>query len=383
LAGERIGGPTSQENCSCAGRRASRFYLHETSRTDGILHDELVPKDLKIRVDPADFQRFVNNYRNTFRNKYRSPIAQQDTFHITYAQLTNQDNFELNILPKLWAFLGVEINVPMRTLKETVKQADINEDLSLVIENYKDLEFCFRHTDVLHFQQKRELASGKVAPTPQLTVVAAASDSVDDKNVATWSILLPICSRPLTSQAPPPHNLETTKEQFNTNRFLDLALSSQHNPNATVDEEACWKMLQEFADSLKNSASQEQLRLTEYIVGIDIDDQVFQSEEARQRISEMLPCVSNFVNIKPDMFGQICKIWNLLGRTAKHDYVVLLGDDVQLLDLNWQERIVQKFREIALTQGLPLGRCCCDERLVFPRLSYLSRCAPLAHKTLW
>jgi hypothetical protein len=36
--------------------------------------------ELKIRVDPAAFQTYVNNYRHTCRTQYHSPMAKRDTF---------------------------------------------------------------------------------------------------------------------------------------------------------------------------------------------------------------------------------------------------------------------------------------------------------------
>jgi hypothetical protein len=66
------------------------------------------PKDLKLRIDVAEFQTFVDHYRDTFRRKYRPPIEKRDTFHIAYEQLLDEDRFESFILPKLWDLLGVD-----------------------------------------------------------------------------------------------------------------------------------------------------------------------------------------------------------------------------------------------------------------------------------
>ena len=44
----------------------------------------------------------------------------------------------------------------MKLLRETVKQAKVDEDLSEVIENYDELEYCFRYSDVSHFANKRD-----------------------------------------------------------------------------------------------------------------------------------------------------------------------------------------------------------------------------------
>jgi len=109
------------------------------------------PKDLKITIDPARLQSFVDSYRDTFQRKYKSPLCGRDTFLLTYEQLVDQERFEKEMLPLLWKFLGVDPTVPLKTLRETVKQADPDEDISSVIENYNELEFCFRHSNLSHF----------------------------------------------------------------------------------------------------------------------------------------------------------------------------------------------------------------------------------------
>lgn len=295
------------------------------------------------------------SYRNTFRRKYRSPIEKRDSFYITYDELCDQERFESDILPKLWEFLGVKGCVAARRLKETTKQADPTEDLSTVIENYEELEFCFRHSDVLHFAQRREEQSQRNV------IEQKRSNSVeihDSSCLATWSILLPICSRPKISQAEKPHHTSATKDKFNTNRFLDLTLSSQYNDDCMIDEEDCWDLLRDFAASLQAASSKKQLQHTECIVGIDVDDRVFQNDLARKRIQSILPCKVVFVRIQPTLYGQLCKIWNMLAHKASKDFIVLLGDDVTLLDPGWQERIVRKFHLISKSQNLPFGAAC-------------------------
>ena len=79
------------------------------------------PNDLKIHVDPAEFQAFVNNYRFTFEHKYRSPILGRDTLIIQYEELVDEEMIDKEILPKLWNFLGVDKTVKARRLKETIK----------------------------------------------------------------------------------------------------------------------------------------------------------------------------------------------------------------------------------------------------------------------
>ena len=311
------------------------------------------PTDLKIHVDPAAFQIFVNNYRHTFSTKYQSPVAQHDTLHITYEKMMDEEHFEAEIVPKLWKFLGVDPSIKLRKLRETVKQADPTEDLSTVIANYDELEFCFRYTDVLHFVNKRHQQEAQSSAKEKNPPEEHATQTKIP--LSSWSLLLPICSRPRASQATPVHMVHDG-DKFDSNRFIDLALSSQHDD--TVDEAACWSMLQTFADSLIATASLEQLNITECVVGIDVDDPVFSSAESRLQIQALLPCEAIFINIQPVMYGHVCKIWNHLAGKARNDFIVLLGDDVKLLDRGWQQRIVEKFYLIAREQKLPLGAAC-------------------------
>ena len=187
--------------------------------------------------------------------------------------------------------------------------------------------------------------------------------------LSSWSLLLPVCSRGKTAQAASRHAVNTSSaDKFDTNRFIDLVQSSQYNAEDTVDETVCWRMLEDFVFSLRNTSSEEQLKKTECIVGIDLDDPVFQNAEALKRIERMLkPCSVVHVVIQPHMYGKLCHIWNLLGRKARNDFMVLLGDDIRLLDPGWQERIVKRFHDIANKTGLPLGAVCVAMKdLAFP-----------------
>lgn len=329
------------------------------------------PQDLRLHVDPAKFQAFLDRYRYTFRKKYHSPVVGRDTFHLTYEQMVgDEDNddecnndFATTILPKLYDFLGVDTEVPFRKLKETVKQADPDEDLSQITENYDELEFCFRHTSVLHFSQRKERAisyrstSTTSSSSDSTASLLSSQQQQQQQQPSSWSLLLPICSRGKSLQALPKHRVNSqgnANTNFNTNRFLELSNSSQHNLSIKMDDELCWAMLQDFGDSLRTTASIAQLQCTEAIVGIDVDDPVYQTDAARKRIETLLPCRVKFVTIQPEQYGKACQIWNVLAKHAANDYIVLLGDDIRLLDQGWQHRIVDQFYEVALRTGLPL-----------------------------
>jgi glycosyltransferase involved in cell wall biosynthesis/LPS sulfotransferase NodH len=325
------------------------------------------PDDLKVYVNPAFFQRFVNNYRDTYKNKYKSPWAKRDTFYITYEQLTDEATFRDDILPQLWNFLNVDPTVPLRKLAETTKQADPDEDLSKVISNYDELEFCFRYSDVTHFAKRRKEAELTGITTTMKQPTLVSFDKLDPiTEIATWSILLPICSRGKQSQNKPRHSLVIPK--VNTNRFLQLTREAQHDPENTLDDLICWSMLEDVCNTLHNTASCKQLEKTEVIVGIDVDDQVYYTDEAKNRIELLLsPCCVNFVDIQKTMYGKVCSIWSHLAKQSVNDYVVLLGDDICLLDVGWQTRVVQGFHAIALETGLPLGAACvCLNDISFP-----------------
>jgi hypothetical protein len=308
------------------------------------------PKKLKISIDPAVFQTFVNNYRDTYRRKYKSPMERQDSFRVTYEEIVDEQTFELEILPKLWDFIGVDSKQPLKKLRETVRQADPEEDLSKVIENYEELEFCFRYTDVLHFVQRLG-RKRTVAPAP---TVRKKSDGF-----GSWSILLPVCSRVKSSVGRTQAHQDEVASRFNSNRLIELATTSQYDSSDTIGTKACWDSLERFAESLMLTADEEQLTKTECVVGIDEDDPVFSGEESRKRIKVLLyPCQIVFVDISPQLYGRVCKIWNHLAQHAHHSFLVLLGDDIILQDFGWQRRVKQKFHEIADTTGLPFGAAC-------------------------
>lgn len=325
------------------------------------------PEDLKIHVDPVAFQIFINNYRDTFRRRYKSVLERQNTFRISYEQLIQTENLKENILPKLWDFLGVDNTQPLKKLRETVKQAEPSEDLSSIIENYKELEFCFRHTDVTHFQSRHDLSMKKKFTESEDEEQNYHKNESDGDDFSwssnSWSILLPICSRGKKPKGTECSNDDKDKSSntFNSNRFIDLSLSSQHDGERKITSceiNACWEHLFFFAESLKKTSSPNVLTRTECLIGIDLDDPVFFGEEAKKQIRKMLPCEVRFFEIPPTMYGKVCKIWNHLAKRANNNFIVLLGDDIVLKTKYWQEKVVAKFQSIAETTGLPFGVAC-------------------------
>ncbi|KAG7347361.1 glycosyl transferase family 2 protein [Nitzschia inconspicua] len=333
------------------------------------------PSDLRFRVDPAQFQGFLDRYRDTFQTKYKSPI--------TYEQLIH-DDFEKDILPLLWKFLNVDSTFPLVKLRETVKQADPLEDLSKVIENYEELEFSFRHTEILHFK-KNKTERGSCSKEQQRRKTSE-TENLEQKDMeeATWSMLLPICSRGKSDQKTPKHCVNSNEAmKFDSNRLFDLSLESQHDVDRILHEDICWSMLEEFARTLWNTASLKQLQGTEAIVGIDADDLLYSNEKARLRIESSMPCKVVFVTIQPEIYGKVCRIWNFLAKSASNDFLVLLGDDIRLLDAKWQMKVVQKFHEISKWTDLPFGvGCVALNDLSFPGFPTF----PVLHRwhvTIW
>jgi LPS sulfotransferase NodH len=328
------------------------YVSMKRAEVTGLYMTKSYPPGMKVHVEPEAFQIFLNNYSDTFRRRYKSPMRGQDTFRISYEQLIQEEDFESNILPLLWDFLGVDNTAPFKKLGETVKQADPEEDLSKVISNYEELEFCFRHTDVKHFEAKRALGL-----SPDMKGRAKDLVTLDRAPTRSWSILLPICSRNKKSNRDF-SNFKKPDSSFDSNRFHDLAVSSQYNDEHKGSHlsEECWNRLQAFADSLERSSSSVMLQNTECIVGVDVDDPVYSCQG--ERIKKILPCHVKVVDIRREMYGKLCRIWNFLGTHAENDFIVLLGDDVLLLDDGWQSQVENKFQEISERQDLPFGAAC-------------------------
>jgi hypothetical protein len=308
------------------------------------------PEHIKLSIDPARFQAFVNNYRDTYRRKYKSPLEKRDTFRVSYEQIIDEERFESEILPLLWDLLGVDSKQPLKKLRETRKQADPNERLEDVVKNYDELEYCFRHSDVLHFIKQRAVKKDSSSPNSNSKETDAKlkyhkgcmSNEGETDFTRSWSLLLPICSRAKAVTAPTDESFEEHSKRFNTNRLIDVAVASQYNSRTDADHEECWQLLLSFAKSL----------------ALTSDNPAFNNDAARARICEMIPCEVVFAEIRPEMYGRVCQIWNHLARRASNKFILLLGDDIVLLDNDWQRRIVAKFREIAITTGLPFGAAC-------------------------
>lgn len=305
------------------------------------------PKEFKVHVDAEKFQTFINNYRGTFQSMYKSRAANEDTFILSYEQLTSDETFDITILPLLWQFLGVNVDVQHKRFHEAVKQSGVRENLSEVISNYSHLEFCFRLTDVRlptrHINQN--FSKGH----------SSKWDSDDMDFLGTWSILLPMCSRKIIKTEQ--HAVNNADQVTSLNRLSELTPRSEHFVQ-NYPSEVCWERLERFARAFALTTTEEKRERTEFVVGIDIDDRVFSSNQALNRIRTILPSRVKFVTIKPELYGKVCRIWNLLGMNATNDFILLLGDDIELMDSDWQCKAEKKFAAIAERQRLPYGAAC-------------------------
>lgn len=325
------------------------------AESTGIYMGNPYPVGLKVRIDVAKFQAFIGNYRRTFEHKYRGPFRRQDTFHITYEQLQDESVFDDEIAPLLWDFLGVSRS-SVRRLDGVVRQSQSDQGIESVISNYSEVEYAFRHTDLGHFATRKPLGR------PSLYGYVGNSASISEgkvetrvqKSSHTWSILLPICSRVVTDL-----RKDETNPNENTlyrNRFALLEHLAEHNPANQDIESKCWERMFNFASSFKNTVSQDRQKLTEFVVGIDTDDAVFNVQESKDRIRKLFrPSAVVFVEIKRPMYGKVCRIWSRLGSASSNEFIVLLGDDIILLDDDWQEEVENRFREISTETSLPFG----------------------------
>jgi hypothetical protein len=309
------------------------------------------PQNLKINIDIPKFQAFVNHYRFTFQRKYKSPLHERDTFHISYEQLIDEENFNAEIAPLLFQFLNVNSTVPPKRLAEVVKQSH-GEPLEDVIKNFDDLEYAFMHTDVSFFASRTGSSPLSKPYTTCARQDCTAKPQVESNFLLnSWSILLPICSRGAS-------NIHEEEYSDKKNRFSRLDAKAQHTIGNFDDPNECWKRLELFAESLLCTTTSYSRSKTECIIGIDVDDQLFNNDDSKRRIMALIPCEVHFVLIQKPMYGKVCRIWNLLAERARCDFIVLFGDDIILMDEEWQKLIERKFRDIANDTSLPYGAAC-------------------------
>ena len=125
-----------------------------------------------------------------------------------------------------------------------------------------------------------------------------------------------------------------------------------------------WKRLETNLRQLVRSMSPCYRLCTKVFVGIDINDPVFDNDEARERIRALLGELSGVqfaLPLVPAFQGKICWILAELAAQAVAqgaELFVLLGDDVFLHTHDWQHEVEQQFTEILQERGLPYGCAC-------------------------
>ena len=188
---------------------------------------------MKVHIDVQEFQTFINNYRYTFQQKYKSPFSNQDTFRISYEQLVHEDQFDANISSKLWEFIRVNSDVTTHRLDVVQRQSIADEAIESIISNYDELRYAFCHTDVSHFSSSQR----QISPCSPIRFIEEKDISeLVSMNVGSWSILLPICSRSKVISSLTPDTVE------NRNRFPDLEWSSSYSNQESYCPDLCWKV---------------------------------------------------------------------------------------------------------------------------------------------
>ena len=132
----------------------------------------------------------------------------------------------------------------------------------------------------MHF--RKELASS-VAVREVVDEPEEKEDTDESKKIYTWSPLLPMFSRIRVSKGK--GTVDGDDDEFSQNRFLDIisSRSTRHTVSNRDKEIACWSRITQFAWSLANTTLTKRLESTKCVVGIDVDDAIFGTDEAKKR----------------------------------------------------------------------------------------------------
>lgn len=138
-----------------------------------------------------------------------------------------------------------------------------------------------------------------------------------------------------------------------------LPITSRGSDGAT-----CWPALRTMASTLISTIPPTKRALTRVHVAIDMKDVVNDTDEARVRIAALFAGLPVAFHVLPPAFtAKLCWIWEQLALAAvaeaeRADLLVLLGDDVVMLDDDWQEDVEASFARVAQQTGLPFGVGC-------------------------
>ncbi|CAM9444379.1 unnamed protein product, partial [Heterosigma akashiwo] len=131
----------------------------------------------------------------------------------------------------------------------------------------------------------------------------------------------------------------------------------------TVDQ--CRYKLKTLMSSIMNTTSGADRNNMILYFGVHYRDKVYNDPHfertLRREIKELGFGGAHFIKFSPGYRGRVCWIWNDLTVKAfsdGNDFVVLLGDDVQLMTKGWKQVVEQKFRNISDQMSLPFGLAC-------------------------
>ena len=114
-----------------------------------------------------------------------------------------------------------------------------------------------------------------------------------------------------------------------------------------------------FAMSFKNTFPTVRQWKTDFVVGIDVDDSIFYTQESKNCITNLFdPSAVTIVDIYQPMYGKVCRIWSRLENNAGNDLIVLLGDEIVLMYQGWQEQVEAWFQGVFCSTSQPNGFAC-------------------------
>ena len=225
--------------------RENVFAVYLSSQRS-LLTGDYLTKDyssLSIYISVPGCQEFVTRYQEAYR-VYQKMTRGQQLFTITYEEMLSSET-KASKLTDLFNYLGVDSDVIPKQLSETTQQN--LAPLQDCIQNYAEIEFAWRHTKIgKHFLPPVVVAQeGQDSSKPKAKCVGSV-DQTDDK----WALLLPIRSF-----------------------------------SPTLAE--CCERLSLMKDALDTTTTEEDRATILLVIGVDSDDQVYNSEDGGNALSEL------------------------------------------------------------------------------------------------
>lgn len=175
----------------------------------------------------------------------------------------------------------------------------------------------------------------------------------------SWNIVLSIGSRPECFSAEHlPNSCWNNKQQVLVLKGLWMVLTLGQYGSPSDRHFLVWERIEKFAKCLWEATSPSERSRTECTPGIEVDNAFFSSEESIEKIRRLKPTEVTILYIGKELYGKVCRIWNLLGHHSKNDFLVVLGGDVRQIDHGWQAKIETRFEVISFGGNLPFGAAC-------------------------